>query len=148
MFSNCWYIIKRVCHLLILCHNISLFMVSILHIIFWWPTYFMDTSLWMQLNEFIEFDEKLWKNLIIRVWKSETGMDWQIGWVGKAVRIVIHRWLVLLVQFSVELTLFLLILKHLDVNFVQNCQKCQICVIWDKTWLLNEPLTNVQQFFG
>ena len=25
----------------------------------------------------------------IRVWKSETGMDWQIGWVGKAAGILI-----------------------------------------------------------
>ena len=35
MFSNFWYIIKRVCHLLILRHNISPFMVSILHFILW-----------------------------------------------------------------------------------------------------------------
>ena len=46
--------------------------------------------------------------------------------MDKAVRILIHRWLVLLVQFLVEATLFLLILKPCDVNFVQ---KCQICVI-------------------
>ena len=35
MFSNFWYIIKRVCHLLILCHIMSPFMVSKLHFIFW-----------------------------------------------------------------------------------------------------------------
>ena len=72
MFSNYWHIIKRVFHLLILCHNISQFMVSILHFIFQWPAYFIDTSLWMQFNEFIEFDEKLWKNsnkmLMYLVW--------------------------------------------------------------------------------
>ena len=28
---------------------------------------------------------------IIRVWKFETGMDWQIGWVGKAVGILIDE---------------------------------------------------------
>ena len=38
----------------------------------------------------------------IRIWKSETGRDWQFGWVGKAVRIVIHRW----VPFPKEATLF------------------------------------------
>ena len=36
MFFSCfWRIIKRVYQLLILCHNISQFMVSILHSIFW-----------------------------------------------------------------------------------------------------------------
>ena len=39
--------------------------------------------------------------------------------MGKAVGILIHRWLVLSVRFPVEATLFLLILKPLDVNFVQ-----------------------------
>ena len=40
--------------------------------------------------------------------------------MGKAVRILIHRWLVLGVQFPVEVTLFLLILKSCDVNCVQK----------------------------
>ena len=62
------------------------------------------------------------KHDFIRVWKFETGMDWQIGWVGKAVRILIHRWLVLWVRFPVEATLFLLILKPLNVNFVQTAR--------------------------
>ena len=65
MISNFWYIIKSICHLLILCYNISPFVVSILHFIFWWSGYFIDTSLWMQFNEFIEFDVKLWKNSIV-----------------------------------------------------------------------------------
>ena len=65
----------------------------------------------------------------IRIWKSETITDWQIGWVSKAVRNVIYRWLVLWVRFPVEATLFLMVLKPLDVNFVQKCQKCQICVV-------------------
>ena len=62
----------------------------------------------------------------------------------------IHRWLVLWVQFLLEATLFLLILKLLDVHFEQKCQKCLICVftknlgIWsdvcvctwiEKSWL-------------
>ena len=73
----------------------------------------------------------------IRVWKYETGMNWQIGWVVKAVRLLIHRWLVLWLQFPVEATLFLLILKAFDVNFVQKCKKCQICVIWEKLdWIV------------
>ena len=49
--------------------------------------------------------------------------------MDKAVGILHHRWLVLSVRFPVEATLFLLILKACDVNFVQKCQKCQICVI-------------------
>ena len=53
----------------------------------------------------------------IRVWKSETGMDWQIGWVGKGVRILIHRWLVLWVQFPVEATIF--------ADF--EAPRCQFC---------------------
>ena len=64
----------------------------------------------------------------IRVWKFKTSMDWQIGWVGKAVRILIVG-LMLWVQYPVEAIFFLLILKPHDVNFVQECQKCQICVI-------------------
>ena len=40
-----------------------------------------------------------------RVWTFETGMDWQIGWVGKAVGIIILG-LVLWVQYPVEATFF------------------------------------------
>ena len=53
-------------------------------------------------------------------------MDWQIGWVGKVARILIVG-LVLWVQYPVE-AFFLLILKPCDVNFVEECQKCQICL--------------------
>ena len=61
-----------------------------------------------------------------RAWKFETGMDWQIGWVGKVAGILIVG-LVLWVQYPVEVIFFLLILKPRDVNFVQEWQKCQIC---------------------
>ena len=77
---------------------------------------------------------------VIRVWKSETGMDWQIGWVGKAVRILIHRWLVLWVQFPVEATLFLLIWKPLDVNFIQMSDLCYL----GKTRLSGNPAPVLQ----
>ena len=40
-------------------------------------------------------------------------------WKGNYVT---YRWLVLWVQFQVEAILFLLILKPLNVNFVQKCQ--------------------------
>ena len=30
-----------------------------LHFILWWPAYFIDKSLWIQFNEFIEFDENI-----------------------------------------------------------------------------------------
>ena len=50
------------------------------------------------------------------------------GWVVKAVRILIVG-LVLWVQNPSGGNFFLLILKPCDVNFVQDCQKCQICVI-------------------
>ena len=59
------------------------------------------------------------------VWKFETGMDWQIGWVGKGAGIFIVG-LVLWVQYPVEAIIFLLILIPRDVNFVQEWQKCQI----------------------
>ena len=59
-------------------------------------------------------------------------MDWQIGWVGKAVRILIQWWLLSWVQIPLAAPFFF---KTLDVNFVQ---KCQICVEnekpdWDVT---------------
>ena len=41
----------------------------------------------------------------MRVWKIETGMDWQIGWVGKAVEILIVG-LVLWVRYPVEAIFF------------------------------------------
>ena len=37
----------------------------------------------------------------MRVWKSKTGTDRQIGWVGNAIRIVIHRWDLLIQNFFV-----------------------------------------------
>ena len=47
------------------------------------------------------------------------------GWQsGIGICLLIHRWLVVWVQFPLETTLFLLKpLKPLDVNFVQKCQK-------------------------
>ena len=63
------------------------------------------------------------KHDFIRVWKSETAMDWQIGWVGKAVRILIQWWLLLWVQIPLEVAFFLLF-KTLNVNFVQRSQIC------------------------
>ena len=44
------------------------------------------------------------------------------GWMVKAVRILI----------PLDATLFLIILKPCDINFVQKCQKCQICVFFVK----------------
>ena len=57
-------------------------------------------------------------------------MDWQTGWMGKAVRILIQR-----VQIPLEAAFFLLF-KTLDVNFVQ---KCQICVEKEKPDWLFKP---------
>ena len=55
-------------------------------------------------------------------------MDWQVGWVGKAVRILD------IVSSIPSGGNFIFTdfepLPH--VNFVQNCQKCQICVIEEK----------------
>ena len=45
------------------------------------------------------------------------------------IRLVIQWWSVLWVQIPLEATLFFL--RHLDANFVQKCQKCQICVIYE-----------------
>ena len=63
------------------------------------------------------------------VWKSETAMDWQIGWVGKAVRILIQSWLLLC---WVQINFFLL--KFLNVNFVH---RYQICVENEKPKLMS-----------
>ena len=60
----------------------------------------------------------------MRVWKSETIMKWQIGSVGKAARI--QWWLLLLLSSNpTGGNFFFILIKNLDVNFVQ---KCQICV--------------------
>ena len=90
MFSNFWYIIKRVCHLLILCHNMSPFIVSMLHFIFWWPAYFIDTSLWMQFNEFIEFNGNLWKNSKVSRPNPQCWCrDWRLVWTHPEMRLTI-----------------------------------------------------------
>ena len=84
------------------------------------------------ISDSIEHDFK-------RVWKFETGMDWQIGWVGKVAEILIVG-LVLWVQYPVE-AIFLLILKPRDVNFVQEWQKCQICQFRKNSNVLIRNLT-------
>ena len=62
-----------------------------------------------------------------RVWKFEAGMDWQIGLVGKGAGILIVGLVLFNTQFNTQWKqFFLLILKPLDVNFVQEWQKCQI----------------------
>ena len=68
----------------------------------------------------------LYKGLKIwdcQVWKSETAMDWQIGWVGKAVRILIQWWLLLWVQIPQEPASFyflkaLMSILYRNVRFV------------------------------
>ena len=61
-----------------------------------------------------------------------TGNEWEIGWVGKALEFQSSdRWCCEFYSHWKQLY-FLLILKSLDVNFVQNWQKCQICVIQEK----------------
>ena len=53
---------------------------------------------YIEVESFLEWIE----HDFISVWKSETVMDWQIGWVGKAARILIQWWLLLWVQIPLE----------------------------------------------
>ena len=55
----------------------------------------------------------------IRVLKFETGKEWQIGWAGKAVRILIQWYLLLWVQIPLGATLF-----FADTFQTPQCQYC------------------------
>ena len=62
----------------------------------YWSWYYTEVGSFL---ESIEHD-------LIRVLKFETGKERQIGWVGKAVRILIQWWLLLWVQIPLGATLF------------------------------------------
>ena len=77
----------------------------------------------------------------IRVWKFETGMDWQIGWVGKVTGILIVG-LVLWVQYPVEAIFFYWFWNPVMLILYKNDRNVR-SVNLGKTWLRGKVMIRI-----